>query len=120
MKDEKIQAADMIGAVLEYLNERPDRRCTCLTLAKRFGVSADALRPVLEARIKAGDLAKMSQPRRGWYFYIPKKGADNTEDKTKEAKEAKNVFMTKEYKPGKEWDHINERLAEYRHIKSKF
>lgn len=122
MKSETLDADALSAAVLEFFETQGSRKHTAHTIAKKFGVEHELAKDVLNTLHDKGKLncCSLDISRGRWYSKLSKKrgGRHTLSVSAMKVDIAPRSF--KEYKPGPEWDHINERLAEFRKIKSKF
>jgi predicted ArsR family transcriptional regulator len=100
--------------ILEFFRARQGARIANKAVADAFGMPPAAARKLLNDLVMQGELLhEHSQSGHGRQYYMPL------------AHEAMRKHMRtfggfKEYRPGPEWDYVNQRLAEFRAIKSKF
>lgn len=123
MKQGIPDADALSAAVLEFFSTQGGKKHTAYTIAKKFGLEHADAKDILDKLAEDGKLNScfldISQGR--WYSKLCKqrKGGRHTLSvSVVRIEAATNSF--KEYKPGPEWDYVNERLKDFNRIKSKF
>lgn len=96
--------------ILKYFDERRGQRLINKTVAQALGMHTRELRYALQKMVKLKQLQyEHHTGYYGGYYFLP-----NEHD----TRRPEVAVVRKEFRYGKEWDTVFERIAEYRAIKS--
>lgn len=101
--------------VLEFFKSSDGRKLTNKAVSACFGVPAAEMRALLNELVASGKLLfDYNASGHGRSYFLP------TNEHLLEKRTQVADSSARQYKMGREWDRVFERLADYRAIKSKF